>query len=61
MMNVEQSVEWKLAKVTEVLEEILPSVTLSTTNPTWPYLDSNPDRRGEKPAINRLNYGTATK
>jgi hypothetical protein len=32
---------------------------LSTTNPTWPDLGSNPGRRGGKPATNRLSYGTA--
>jgi hypothetical protein len=32
---------------------------LSTTNPTRPYLGSNPGRRGGKPATNRLSYGTA--
>jgi hypothetical protein len=33
-------------------EKTCPSVTLSTTNPTWPDLESNPDRRGRKPATN---------
>jgi hypothetical protein len=33
------------------------SANLSTTNPTWPDLGSNLDRRGEKSATNRLNYG----
>jgi hypothetical protein len=28
--------------------------TLSTTNPTWPEVGSNPGRRGGKPATNRL-------
>jgi hypothetical protein len=36
------------------------SATLSTTNPTWPDPGWNPDRRGLKPATNRLSYGTAT-
>jgi hypothetical protein len=58
-MNVEQSVEWELAGETEVLGENLPQSTLSTTNPTWPDLGSNPGRRGGKPATNRLSYGTA--
>jgi hypothetical protein len=39
-------------------EETCPSATLSTTNPTWPDLGSNPGRRGGKPATNRLSYGT---
>jgi hypothetical protein len=48
-----------LAGETEVLEEKLPSVVLSTTNPTC-YLHANPDRPGGKPATNRLSYGTAS-
>jgi hypothetical protein len=40
-------------------EKTCPSATLSTTNATWPDLSSNPGRRGSKPAINRLRYGTA--
>jgi hypothetical protein len=36
-----------------------PSATLSTKNPTWPDLGSNTGPRCEKPAINRLSYGTA--
>jgi hypothetical protein len=32
-------------------EKTCPSTTLSTTNPTWPDLGSNPGRRGGKPAI----------
>jgi hypothetical protein len=31
-------------------EETSPSATLSTTDPTWPDLGSNPGRRGGKPA-----------
>jgi hypothetical protein len=38
-----------------------PSVTLSTTNPTWPDPGSNSGRRGGKPATNRLSYGAASK
>jgi hypothetical protein len=59
MMSVEQSVEWELARETEVLGENLPNVTLSTTYPTWPDLGWNPDRCGGKAATNRLSYGTA--
>jgi hypothetical protein len=56
---VQKLVEWRLAGETEVLGENLPhSTTLSTTNPTWPDLGSNPARRGGKPATNRLSYGT---
>jgi hypothetical protein len=36
-----------------------PSVTLSTTNPTWTDPGSNPGLRGERPATNRLSHGTA--
>jgi hypothetical protein len=57
MVIVEQSVEWELAGVTEVLgEKTCPRATLSTTNPTWP----DTARRGGKPATNRLNYGAAS-
>jgi hypothetical protein len=60
-MNVEQSVEWKLAGEIEVLgKKTCPRVTLSTTNFTWPDLGSNPFRRGGKPATNSLSYGTAS-
>jgi hypothetical protein len=31
---------------------------LSTTNPTWPDLGSNPSHRSGKSATNRLSYGT---
>jgi hypothetical protein len=40
-------------------EKTCPSATLSTTNPTWLDLGSNPGRRAENPVANRLNYGTA--
>jgi hypothetical protein len=40
-------------------EKTCPSAALSTTNPTWPDLGSNPGRRGGKPATNRLSCGTA--
>jgi hypothetical protein len=40
-------------------EKTYPSVTLSTTNPTWPDPGSNPGHRGGKPATNRLSYGAA--
>jgi hypothetical protein len=33
---------------------------LSTTNPTWPDLGSNPGHHGWKSATNRLSYGTAS-
>jgi hypothetical protein len=44
---------------TEVLGENLPSATFSTTNPTWMDPGANPSLRGERPATNRLNHGTA--
>jgi hypothetical protein len=40
-------------------EKTCPSATLSTTNPTWIDLGSNPGRRCGKSATNRLSYGTA--
>jgi hypothetical protein len=40
-------------------KETCPSDTLPTTNPTWTALGANPGLRGEKPAANRLSYGTA--
>jgi hypothetical protein len=40
-------------------EETCPSTTLSTTNPTWLDLGSNPGRHSRKPATNRLSCGTA--
>jgi hypothetical protein len=57
MVIVEQLVEWRLVKETEVLGENLPRATLFTTNPTWRDPGSNPGRRGGKPAANRLSYG----
>ena len=38
-----------------------PSATLSTTNPKWTDLGSNPCLRGERPAANRLIHDTAQK
>jgi hypothetical protein len=40
--------------------ESFPSATLSTTNPTWNALGAKPCLRGEKPASNRLSYGTGS-
>jgi hypothetical protein len=45
---------------TKVLGENCLSAALSTTNPTCSP-DANPGRRCEKPATNRLSYGTAIK
>jgi hypothetical protein len=49
-----------LPKDTKVLEENLPSATLSTTNPTRSEPGSNQVRHGRKPATSYLNYGLAT-
>jgi hypothetical protein len=59
IMMMENFVEWRLARETDVLRENPPSATLSTINPTWPDPGSNPGRRGEKPATNRLSHGAA--
>jgi hypothetical protein len=40
-------------------EKTCHSATLSTTNLTWTDQGSKPDRRGGKPATNRLSYGAA--
>jgi hypothetical protein len=60
MMCAEQSVEWELARETEVLGENLPSATLSTKNPTWFELGSSPHHQGGEQMTNSLSYGTAT-
>jgi hypothetical protein len=44
---------------TKYMEKTCPSATLSTENPTWLDLVSNPGRRIGKPATNRLSYGKA--
>jgi hypothetical protein len=59
MVIVEQLVEWRLSGEPKYLEKTCHSATLSTTNPTWPDMGSNPGRRGGKPATNRLSYGAA--
>jgi hypothetical protein len=40
------------------MEESHPSATLSMTYSRLPDLELNPGSRGEKPASNRLTYGT---
>jgi hypothetical protein len=55
---VEQLVEWRLAGETEVLGEILPQRHF--VHHKIPYDQTRartPDRRGGKPATNRLSYG----
>jgi hypothetical protein len=58
IMMMEKLVEWWLVRETELLGETCPSAALSTTKPTC-CPDAKPDRRGRKPATNRLSYGTA--
>jgi hypothetical protein len=47
-----------IGMVPKYSEKTGPSAALSTTNPKC-CPDANPGRRGEKPATNRLSYGTA--
>jgi hypothetical protein len=59
-MIVEKQMECRLARETEVLGENLPQRHFRPLqNPTLPDPGLNPDRRGEKPATNRLSYGAA--
>jgi hypothetical protein len=39
--------------------ETCPSVTLSTTNPTWIEPGANPGLRGERSVSNHFSHGTA--
>jgi hypothetical protein len=56
MVIVEQSVEWDLARETEILGENLSLCPLQIPHD---HPGSNPGRRGGKPATNRLSYATA--
>jgi hypothetical protein len=59
-MIVEKQMECRLTGETEVLGENLPQGHFCPPqNPTWPGPGLNPDRRGGKPATNRLSYGAA--
>jgi hypothetical protein len=59
MMNVEQSVEYDLARKTEVLGDNLPEIYFihHKSHISWPGLES--EVRGEKLATNRLYNGKA--
>jgi hypothetical protein len=50
--------KWELIGKTEVLGENLPKCYVVHRKSKWPDLRQNPDRRGGKPATNRLSYGT---
>jgi hypothetical protein len=59
MVIVEQLVNEDWQGKPKHSEKTCPGATLSTTNPTWPDMGSNPGRRCGKPAANRLSYVTA--
>jgi hypothetical protein len=50
-MNMEQLVEWKLARKPECSDKSRPSDTLPNTNLAWPEVGSNQDRRVWKPTV----------
>jgi hypothetical protein len=59
-MIAEQLVEWRLAGETEVLGENLPQRHFVHNQiPHDQTRARTPDRRGGKPATNRLSYGAA--
>jgi hypothetical protein len=59
IMRMENFMEWWLAGETEILGENLTQCRFvhHKSHMTWP--GANPDRRGGKPATNRLSYGAA--
>jgi hypothetical protein len=59
MMMMEKLMEWWLVEETEVLGENLPQCHFVHHEPHMLCPDTNPGRRGGKPATNRLSYGTA--
>jgi hypothetical protein len=58
-MNVEQFVEWELAKETEVLGEYLQSATLCTTGHTWFYMGQKLGHYARKLATYNMSYDSA--
>jgi hypothetical protein len=59
IMMMEKLVDRWLTGETEVLGENLPQCRFVHHNPHMLCPDANPGHRGEKPATNRLSYGTA--
>jgi hypothetical protein len=57
IVMLENLVEWRLAGETEVLGENLSQRHFVHQKYYLPDPDSNPGRRGGKPATNRLSYG----
>jgi hypothetical protein len=57
---VEKSVEWRLARKTEVLGENVLRYHFVHYKPHMRCPDANPGRRDGKPATNRLSYGMAS-
>jgi hypothetical protein len=59
LLNMEPLVEWELAEETDVLGENLPHCHFVHHEFHITDEESNPRRRGRKPATNHLNYTTA--
>jgi hypothetical protein len=60
MVTVEKLVEEDCQGKPKYSEKTCPSVTLSTTDPTWADAGSNPGRLSRKSASNRLSYGATS-